>query len=169
MNIRHLGFLLAISLATVGCTTVQSREGQAGPVRMEELATLSRQGLTDDALIAQLEQRGVPFVLSPKDFAAQRAAGVSEGVLRYLQGRGRTEQSFSTRFQRSRYGSPMYSRSMRFGSSYFGFGSGAYYSDDLYRYSGSGYGGRGSWGSSWGHSASHFGGHSGGHHHGGRH
>ena len=81
---KHLISLLALisAVALTGCATAQPPEVQPPRLRLDEVVAMSQQGLGDQALIAEIERRGVAFVLSPQDFEQQRAAGVSEGLLR---------------------------------------------------------------------------------------
>ena len=134
MKFTSLCMMLVVVAACVGCATAQPTAPLPVPVRFDELATLSGQGLGDDALIAQIEQRGVAFVLSPQDFDAQRAAGVSEGVLRYLQGRASGEQDLNARILRARYRVPGYYGSLYLGYPYLGYYDGAHYYGDQYGY-----------------------------------
>lgn len=98
--------LASFCLALGGCAvSVPNDEGLA-PVRLDELAALSKTSASDDVVIAQLRQRDVAFLLSPQEVTAQREAGVSDGVLRYLQGRADAEQSLAARLQSGRYRLP---------------------------------------------------------------
>ncbi len=136
--------ILTVVLTTVGCATAQPVAPPPSPVRLDELMTLTTQGLGDDALIAEIEQRGVVFILSAQDLAAQRAAGVSDGVLRYLQGRATGEQELKASLLRARYRVAGYGGTLYLGYPYIGYGDGAHCYGDLsgyrsLRYSGGGY------------------------------
>ena len=91
------------------------------PLRLDEVVALSRQGVTDDAVIAEIEQRGAAFVLSPQDFEQQRAAGISDGVLRYLQGRASAETKLRAYLLAGRYRVPAYSGAAYLGYPYLGY------------------------------------------------
>lgn len=131
---------------------------------------MSKGGLSDEALIAEMDRRGVAFVLSPQDFERQRAAGVGEGLLRYLQGRADGEQALKAQIVSGRYRLNAYS-----GAVYLGYGYlGSY--DGLHYYGGYGGGRYGGYGGGYygGHGGGHYGGHGrqgghGGGHGGGRH
>lgn len=160
---RALAAMSTLVLFT-GCAAVPATEPGPPPVRLDELVSLSKQGLADDALVAQLAQRGVAFVLSPQDASALREAGVSDGVLRYLEGRADGDAALAARIQRGRYPASAYYGSVYLGYPYLGYAYGLHY------YGGTGYhflpygaglhGGRGWRG---GHPGGHGGGHSGGH------
>lgn len=122
-------------------------------MRLDELVTLSKSGASDDEVIAQLTQRGAAFVLSPQDIPAQREAGVSDGVLRYLQGRADAEQLLAARIQRGRYRVAGYVGTSYSGYPYLGYYDGLHYYDWVGAYFIGG----------------HHGGHGGLHHHGGHH
>lgn len=164
MKIAPLLLTLVVVVATAGCATASPPE----PVRLDELLTLSGQGLADDVLIAQIEQRGVAFVLSPQDLDAQRAAGVSEGVLRYLQGRASGEQALRIRILGGRYRVPGYDGWLYRGYPYLGYHDGAHYYGDARGYGGQRYFHDNSGNGLWGHHSGHIGVQHGGHH-GGRH
>lgn len=154
----------AIVVINIGCVSAQPATSVPMPVRLDELATMSSQGLGDDSLIAEMDQRGVVFVLSSKDREVLRAAGVSDGVLRYLQGRASADTALRAALQRGRYQVPDYSGAMYLGYPYLGYFDGSHHYgdyDDGYR-SRYYYGGRA------GHQGGPAGVHHGGHH-GGRH
>lgn len=113
MKAISLFMAVLIVVTAVGCASAQPSAEAANRMQMDELIALSKQGLSDDELIAQVEQRGVAFVLSPGNFDQQRSAGVSEGVLRYLQGRTSGQSRLSgimpnARYQVSTYYGPSY-------------------------------------------------------------
>ena len=145
-------FALVCAVALTGCASVQVDEVRAPRLHLDEVVAMSREGLRDDALIMELERRGVAFVLSPQDFEQQRAAGVSEGLLRYLQGRARSEQDLKAWIVSGRYRLNAYSGTLYLGYNYLGYYDGSYY-----------YGGIGSYGSI------RYGGYAGSHHGGRRH
>ncbi len=162
---RVLTLLALVSaVALTGCATAQAPEAQAPRLRLDEVVAMSRVGLSDEALIAEIERRGAAFVLSPEDFEQQRAAGVSEGLLRYLQGRASGEQDLRARIVSGRYRLNAYSGALYLGYNYLG------YHDGLHYYGGYGsYGGIRQGGYAGGHhrGLGHHGGHGG--HRGGRH
>lgn len=166
MKTKTLFMLLVIVVVNAGCASAQPDLPLPAPVRIDELVTLSSQGLGDDALVAEMDGRGVAFVLSAKDQETLRAAGVSDGVLRYLQGRASADPAFVAAVQRGRYRVNTYSGALYLGYPYLGYFEGSHYYGDYgygYRYRGSYY---------YGSRAGHYGGHGGVHHgghHGGRH
>lgn len=119
--------LSCLLLALGGCAATMPVDPVPAPMRLDELATLSKTGASDDVVIAQLGQRGVAFVLSPQDIPAQREAGVSEGVLRYLQGRADAEQALAALIQRGRYRLPGYAGTGYLGNPYLGYYGGLHY------------------------------------------
>ncbi len=147
LKTRKFGIVLLLVLTTVGCASAQRNKSEtaAAGLRIDEVVALSLTGMSDDDLISQIEQRGVAFVLSPQDFETQRAAGISDGVLRYLQGRSSGEQGLKAQIASGRYRVPAYSGPLYLGYPYLGYHGG------LHHYGGHQYGGRG-------------GGHRGGHH-----
>lgn len=160
MKIATCCLLLTAVLLTAGCATAQPADTVPVPVRLDELVALSRQAVGDDAVIAQIEQRGVAFVLAPQDFETQRAAGVSEGVLRYLQGRAVGEQNLKARILTGRYPVAAYYGTAYLGYPYLGYYDGLhYYGGGSYFYGGSRLGGR-----LGGHIGASHGGHRGGRH-----
>lgn len=98
---------------------------------------MSARGDSDAAIIAQIQQRGAAFVLAPDDLAQQRAAGISDGVLRYLQGRSDGDQALRARILSGRYLVPAYYGSIYLGYPYLGYYGGQhYYGGGLHGYSG---------------------------------
>jgi len=150
-------FALVCAVALTGCASVQVDEVRAPRLHLDEVVAMSREGLRDDALIMEIERRGVAFVLSPQDFEQQRAAGVSEGLLRYLQGRARSEQDLKAWIVSGRYRLNAYSGTLYLGYNYLGYNYLGYYDGSYY------YGGIGSYGSI------RYGGYAGSHHGGRRH
>ena len=126
---RHVQVLMAlVSVLTFGgCATAQSPTWPDSRLRFDEVVALSQQGLGDEALIAEIEQRGIVFVLSPRDSEQQRAAGVSEGLLRYLQGRARGEQELRTQIVAGRYWRDAYAGPRYLGYNYLGYYDGLHY------------------------------------------
>lgn len=134
MRILSIAFVHIIVIALAGCAIAQPVDAGPGRVRLDELAALSGQGAGDDAVITVIGQRGIAFVLTPRDFETQRTAGVSEGVLRYLQGRSVGEQSLRARIVAGRP-VPAYYGAVCLGYPYHGYydglhyyGGGSYYS-----------------------------------------
>lgn len=159
-----LPLMLVVVLTTLGCAIAQPALIPRPPVRLDELMTLTSQGLSDDAVIAEIEKRGVVFILSAQDLATQRAAGVSDGVLRYLQGRASGEQELKASLLRARYRLPDYGGTLYLGYRYLGYLDGAHCYGDLPGYGSFRYhGGRYSNGHHAG-DAAHHGGHRSGHH-----
>lgn len=152
--------LCALLLVIGGCAVSTPVQLAPVPVRLDELITLSKSGASDDEVIAQLTQRGAAFVLSPQDIAAQREAGVSDGVLRYLQGRADAEQVLAAFIQRGRYRVPSYAGISYLGYPYLGYYGGLHYYGGVSVYAvyavGGHYGGHGGF--------RHGGGHRGGRH-----
>jgi len=126
MRIVPIALLHAVVLALAGCAAAQPIDTGPGPVRLDELVVLSGRGASDSAVIATIEQRGLAFVLTPGDFEAQRAAGVSEGVLRYLQGRAASDQSLRARIVGGRP-VPAYYGAIYLGYPYLGYYGGSHY------------------------------------------
>lgn len=122
-----LGLLFSLLLPLAGCATSIPVQTAPVPMRLDELVAMSKAGASDDKVIAQLAQRGAAFVLSPQDVSAQREAGVSDGVLRYLQGRAEAEQALAARIQRGRYWVPSYAGASYFGYPYLGYYAGLHY------------------------------------------
>jgi len=149
-------FALVCAVALTGCASVQVDEVRAPRLHLDEVVAMSREGLRDDALIMEIERRGVAFVLSPQDFEQQRAAGVSEGLLRYLQGRARSEQDLKAWIVSGRYRLNAYSGALYLGYNYLGYYDGSYYYGGIGSHGGIRYGG---------YAGSHHGGHR---HHGGQ-
>lgn len=138
-RLKTFGIVLLLVVTTIGCASAQRSKSEtvAAGLRIDEVAVLSRTGMSDDELIAQIEQRGVAFVLSPQDFEKQRAAGISDGVLRYLQGRSSGEQGLKAQIAGGRYRVPAYSGPLYLGYPYLGYHGG------LHHYGGHQYGGHG--------------------------
>lgn len=148
-----------------GCAVAQDPPGRQVdataavlPLRLDEVVALTRQGMTDDLVIAEIEQRGAAFVLAPRDFEQLRSTGLSEGLLRYLQGRASAESRLRAYLLAGRYRVPAYSGLSHLGYPYLG------YYDGLHSYGGferGHYGGR--------HFGPHRRSHLSGHHHRGHH
>lgn len=153
MKFITLCLLSGLFLSMGGCAASTPADPAPVPMRLDELVALSKSGASDDEVIAQLTRRGAAFVLSPQDIPAQREAGVSDGLLRYLQGRADAEQVLAARIQRGRYHVPSYAGPSYLGYPYLGYYDGLHYYD---------------WGGAYV-IGGHHGGHGGFHHHGGRH
>jgi hypothetical protein len=153
MRLISVAFALLVTLAITGCAVAQPELTAPPPLRIDEVAAMSTRGENDAAIIAQIQQRGTAFVLAPEDLAQLRAAGVSDGVLRYMQGRSDGDQALRARILSGRYPVPAYYGTSYLGYSYLGCHGGRHY-----------YGGamRGHLG---GHAPMHHGGHHGGGHH----
>ena len=93
--------LLAVVLSSA-CAT-QSSVRPMAPIRLTDVLVLHQQGLTEEATIEQIEQRGLAFALTPDDAGTLRKAGVSEGVVRYLQGRATGERNLAQLRARDRF------------------------------------------------------------------
>ena len=139
---RPLSFFMMIAVATtLGCASSLPVAAPPAAVRLDELATVSTQGLSDDALIAEVDKRGVSFVLSAQDIKEQRMAGVSDGVLRYLQGRACDERPLRASVRRAPYRLPAYSGTLYLGFPYLGYVDGTHYYGNRYRDTGRLHGG----------------------------
>lgn len=156
MKFIIVGLLCGLFLVIGGCAAPTPVQVAPVPMRLDELVALSKSGASDDAVITQLTQRGAAFVLSPQDIPVQREAGVSDGVLRYLQGRADAEQALAARIQRGRYRIPSYAGISYLGYPYLGYYGGLHYYGWVGVYvTGGHYGGHGGF--------RHGGGHHGGH------
>lgn len=104
--------LLAVSLSP-GCA-MQPSAPVLAPIRLNDVVVLRQQGLADETLIQQIEQRGLAFTLAPEDAGTLRKAGVSEGVVGYLRGRAAAERDQARLRGRDRfdrryyYGAPFF-------------------------------------------------------------
>jgi hypothetical protein len=152
-----LAFALLVAAAITGCAVAQPGLAAPLPLRIDEVVAMSTRGDSDAAIIAQIQQRGVAFVLAPEDFAQQRAAGVSDGVLRYVQGRSDGDQVLRARIMSGRYPVPAYYGSSYLGYSYLGYHAGQHYYGGNYGGTARGFPG--------GYAPMHHGGHHGGGHH----
>lgn len=171
MNIRLLVFTMAIAITVSGCASAQLRTTKPAPLRLDQLTELSTQHLSDDEVIARIEQGGVAFVLSQQDIEKLRTDGVSDGVLRYLQGRASGEQALKARIVSGRYRFPAYAGMLYSDYPYLGYYDGLHYygSHSFFNTYGF-YGGFGYSGDHHHVGISHHGGsHHGGGHHGGHH
>lgn len=156
MRTASILMALLISFVLGGCAIAQGQPGPhvetnpaVLPLRLDEVVALSRQGLTDDVVIAEIEQRGIAFVLARSDFEQLQSAGFSDGLLRYLQGQASAESKLRAYLLAGRYRTPSYSGPLYLGYPYLGYHDGLHsYGSYERRY----YGG------------SHFGTHLGGHH-----
>ena len=153
MRLISLAFALLVAAAITGCAVAQPGLATPLPLRIDEVVAMSTRGDSDAAIIAQIQQRGAAFVLAPEDFAQQRAAGVSDGVLRYVQGRSDGDEVLKARILSERYPVPAYYGSSYLGYSYLGYHAGQHY------YGGTARGFPG------GYAPMHHGGHHGGGHH----
>ncbi|WP_295637178.1 hypothetical protein [uncultured Methylibium sp.] len=159
--IRVCASMSALLLATA-CASAPPAQPTPPPVRLDELVALSKQQPDDDAMVAQLAQRGVAFVLSPQDAVSLREAGVSDGVVRYLQGRADGDAALAARIQRGRYPVSGYYGVAYLGYPYLGYAGGLhYYGEPGYRFllHGGYHGGHGWHGGHGGHGRGHGRGH----------
>ncbi len=76
--------LAAVAAGAIGCAGLPP---ERQPLKLEDLQALSRQKLATDAVIEQIEQRGLAFELTPEQRTQFKSAGMKEPLLRYLQGR----------------------------------------------------------------------------------
>lgn len=136
MKIALTSMTLMISLGMGGCAVAQDPSGmqlqQAAllPLRLDEVVNISMQGMTDELVIAEVERRGVSFLLTRNDFEQLRIAGMSEGLLRYLQGRASVWVSLRGHLLAGRYRIPTYAGLLYLGYPYLG------YYDGLHSYGG---------------------------------
>jgi hypothetical protein len=152
MRFVSVTLILLSMMVMSGCASALPGS-TAAAIRIDEVVAMSRRGESDAAIIADIQQRGAAFVLTPDDLEQQRAAGLSDGVLRYLQGRSDADQALKTRILAGRYPAPSYYGSSYLGYSYLGYHAGRhYYGGAPHNYQG-------------GHIPSHSGGHHGGGHH----
>lgn len=155
--------VLLTAFALSGCAVAQQKATRPIPLRLDEVTAMVSQNLSDDDFIKQIEQHGAAFVVSANDLEKLRTDGVSDGVLRYLQGRASGEQALKQRIISGRYRLPMYTGLAYVGSPYLGYYDGFHYYGRYSPY----YFGYVSTGHHYtAHSA---GGHHGGHHGGGHH
>mgnify|MGYP000162021125 CR=1 FL=1 len=152
-----LAFALLVAAVITGCAVAQPSLATPLPLRIDEVVAMSTRGDSDAAIIAQIQQRGAAFVLAPEDFAQQRAAGVSDGVLRYVQGRSDGDEALRARILSGRYLVPAYYGSSYLGYSYLGYHAGQHYYGGNYGGTARGFPG--------GYAPMHHGGHHGGGHH----
>ncbi|MCY1169112.1 hypothetical protein D9M73_91280 [compost metagenome] len=153
MRLISLVFALLAAAGITGCAVAQPGLAMTPPLRIDEVVAMSTRGESDAVIIAQIQQRGTAFVLTPQDLAQQRAVGISDSVLRYVQGRSDGDQALRARILSGQYPVPIYYGSSYLGYSYLGYHAGQhYYGGTLHGYSG-------------GHALRHHGGHHGGEHH----
>lgn len=161
MKFVSMAFALLLIVVMTGCAVAQPGLSVAAPLRIDEVVAMSQRGESDSTIIAQIQQRGAAFVLTPEDLEQQRAAGVSGGLLRYLQGRVDGDQALRARILSGSYPYPTYYGSYYLGYSYLGYHGGQHY------YGGAPHGNSGGRGHLGG--GGHLGGHGGGGHGGGGH
>lgn len=170
-RLTYIAILFTILLS--GCAIAQIPEAKPVPLRLDELTAWSDQKLSDDDVIAQVEQRGVAFVLSSEDVERLRSANVSDGVVRFLQGRASGEQALRAKIVSGKYRVPNYSGLIYRNYPYLGYYDGLhYYGGSRYRFMGFPYYGYPYYGGSFvyldhHHGSGLHGGHGGGGHHGG--
>lgn len=148
-----MAFALLVAAALAGCAVAQPDVAALPALRIDEVVAMSVRGESDAQIIAQIQQRGISFVLTSEDLAQQRGAGISDGVLRYLQGRSDGDQALRARILSGRYPVPAYYGSTYLGYSYLGYHAGRHYYGGTLR------------GHTGGHAPMHHGGHHGGGHH----
>lgn len=95
-------FILLAAVLSSACARTSSVRPMA-PMRLPDVVALHQGGLAEEAMIAQIEQRGLAFALTPDDASTLRKAGVSEGVVRYLQGRAVGERALAQLRERERF------------------------------------------------------------------
>lgn len=102
-----IALVSAGALLGTGCVIHPPAPAPAVPavphVAFGEVIYLSGQKLSDQALIDALEARGPDFSLAPGDSATLSKAGVSDGVVRYLEGRAAGERDVRRQVARDRY------------------------------------------------------------------
>lgn len=114
MNKFLLWSALALALvATTGCAN-RGRASLAQTAPLDRILLLHQQALSDEQLIAQIEEQRLGVLVTPTDIDALRKAQVSDGVVRYLQGRAVAQQQLNATaylYQpRYSYYSPLYLR-----------------------------------------------------------
>ncbi|MES2885471.1 MAG: hypothetical protein V4709_11730 [Pseudomonadota bacterium] len=114
MNKVLVGSMLAIALAaSAGCAN-RGRAAIAQVAPFDRILLLHQQTLSDEQLIAQIEEQRLGGLVTPADLDALRKAQVSDGVVRYLQGRAVAQQQLNATaylYQpRYSYYSPLYLR-----------------------------------------------------------
>lgn len=95
MNKFLLWSALALALvATTGCAN-RGRASLAQTAPLDRILLLHQQALSDEQLIAQIEEQRLGVLVTPTDIDALRKAQVSDGVVRYLQGRAVAQQQLN--------------------------------------------------------------------------
>ncbi len=104
MNI--LKWILIVSSGVMsGCVTLPP---DRLPLQLNEVQSLGKQDVATDALIDQIEQRGVDFEMTQASATQLKSAGVREPVIRYLQGRAAGERAASRNYSlREPFGDPL--------------------------------------------------------------
>jgi hypothetical protein len=128
--------VLVVAAVAVGCAATPPTP-RPPPVRLDELHAASREARSDELLIAQMEQRGVAFVLSERDLATLREAALGESVLRYLQDRSARDQALAAYIRQGRYPVATYEGATYREQPYLGYYGGLHYYGEPAYYTGS--------------------------------
>jgi hypothetical protein len=64
--------------------TVESQKTPEGPLAIEDVLALSKEGLADEIIIARIKRNGKPFSLNIDEILVLRSSGVSQDVIKYL-------------------------------------------------------------------------------------
>lgn len=104
--LRRCLMIAALATLAAGCTTTPKRE----PMTLDQVITLSKQGMQPADIINQLKDTRTVFELSGSQYAKLKESGVDDSVLDYIQRTFVTSVEFETR--------------MRYQSLYWGWGWG---------------------------------------------
>jgi len=106
-----LVFFAFAVLASTGCAN-RGRASGAQTVPVDRILLLHQQGLSDEQLIGQIELQQLGGLVTSADVDVLRKAQVSDGVVRYLQGRAVAQEQLGTYpyvyARRSPFYSPIY-------------------------------------------------------------
>lgn len=81
--------------------SIVAKLGQNRPLQPQEVASLSRHGVSAEALVRYIHRTGVPYLLTPEDSRQLRAGGVPLAVIDALAEEGASfAQDYGTRGRR---------------------------------------------------------------------
>lgn len=95
MNKFLIGSALAIAIVASGGCANRGRAPIAQVAPFDRILLLHQQAPSDEQLIAQIEEQRLGGLVTSADLDALRKAQVSDGVVRYLQGRAVAQQQLN--------------------------------------------------------------------------
>jgi hypothetical protein len=84
MRAHRLVFMLVLLLAPVLPRSAAQSAPSTAPLSVEDIVKLSKEGISEDVLIAKIKKNAKPFDLSPDELVELKKLGVTDSVIKLL-------------------------------------------------------------------------------------